>query len=353
MKASGGRLVIGWDIGGAHLKGAVLENGRVRDVAQWPCELWRGLPRLDDAFAAAFERWSGWRAALHAVTMTGEMADLFPHREAGVAAIVSHATAALGPRTSFYAGDATFLDAPQACSQWRRVASVNWLATASVIARFERDALLVDVGSTTTDVVPIVAGRVVAQGSDDATRLASAELVYVGVVRTPLCALATRVPFDSRPFNVMNEFFATTADVFRLTGELRPEHDQSPAADQGAKDVAATTRRLARMIGRDARDGTAEDWHAFARVWRERVVDEVAINALRVEEAANLPRDAVIVGAGCGSFIAQEFAAGTGRRYVRFDELASVDAGCERWARSCAPAVAVALLASEADRCGS
>src|SRR3982750_228629 len=129
MKASNARLVIGWDIGGAHLKGALLEDGRVRDVVQWPCELWRGLPRLDDALASAFARWEGWGQALHAVTMTGEMADLFADREAGVAAIVSHAAAALGEHTSFYAGGMAFLDAAQACSQWRRVASANWLAT--------------------------------------------------------------------------------------------------------------------------------------------------------------------------------------------------------------------------------
>jgi len=349
MKAFQGRLVIGWDIGGAHLKGALLEDGRVRDVAQWPCELWRGLSRLDDAFTTALERWKGWRQALHAVTMTGEMADLFPHREAGVAAIVSRATAALGEGTSFYAGRATFLDARQACSHWRRVASVNWLATANVIARSERDALLVDVGSTTTDIVPIVAGRVVAQGSDDATRLASSELVYVGVVRTPLCALARSVPFDSTRCNVMSELFATTADVFRLTGELRHEHDQSPAADQGTKDEAATMRRLARMIGRDGREGSAEDWHAFAGVWRQHVIDEIATNVRCVETAAKLPREAVMVGAGCGSFIAEQVAAETGRRYLGFADLAPIDHSCREWARTCAPSVAVALLRSDPD----
>jgi (4-(4-[2-(gamma-L-glutamylamino)ethyl]phenoxymethyl)furan-2-yl)methanamine synthase len=353
MMASDQRPVIGWDIGGAHLKGALLEDGRVRDVAQWPCELWRGMPQLADAFESAFRRWTDGRRALHAVTMTGEMADLFEHREAGVAAIVSHAAATLGERTSFYAGGVAFLDAPSACLRWRRVASVNWLATATIVARSERDALLVDVGSTTTDIVPIVTGRVVAKGSDDATRLAAAELVYVGVVRTPLCALAGSVPFDSARCNVMNELFATTADVFRLTGELRAEHDQSPAADQGAKDAAATMRRLARMIGRDGRDGNAESWHAFARVWRQLVVDEISTSVVRVEEAARLPHDAVIVGAGCGSFIAQDIAAATKRRQVGFDDLAPVDPGCSEWARTCAPAVAVALLRSEADRCGS
>jgi len=345
--------VIGWDIGGAHLKAALVEGGRVRDVVQWPCELWRGLSRLDAAFQHAFARGSHWRDAHHAVTMTGEMADLFEHREAGVAAIVTQAAAALGARTSFYAADGTFPSATDARAEWRRVASANWHATATLVARSRRDALLLDVGSTTTDIVPIVEGRVVAQGRDDASRLAAGELVYVGVVRTPLCALVPRVTFECRECNVMNEFFATTADVFRLTGELRPEHDQAPTADQGAKDGAATMRRLARMIGRDARDATDGQWRAFAHTWRAVVIDEICAGVARVAEAAGMPQDVPIVGAGCGSFIATEVAKRAHRRFIRFEDVAPVDAGCSEWARTCAPAVAVALLCPEADRCGS
>ena len=325
----------------------------MRDVVQWPCELWRGLPQLRAAFEQAFARWTSWQDAHHAVTMTGEMADLFEHREAGVAAIIAEASAALGERTSFYAGDTAFLAASDASLQWRRVASVNWLATATVVARSRRDALLLDVGSTTTDIVPIVAGRVVAEGRDDASRLATAELVYVGVVRTPLCSLAQSIAFDSWKCNVMNEFFATTADVFRLTGELRAEHDQAPTADDGAKDVPATMRRLARMIGRDARETTAAHWLAFARTWRSVVIGEICTSVARVVDAAAMLPDAVIVGAGCGSFIAAEVAKRGRRRFVHFDDLAPVDAACSEWARTCAPAVAVALLYPKADRCGS
>ncbi len=108
-------------------------------------------------------------------------------------------------------------------------------------------------------------------------------------------------------------------------------------------------RRLARMIGRDGREGSAEDWRAFARVWRQHVIDEIANNVRRVEKPANLPREAVIVGAGCGSFIAQHVAAETGRRHVGFDDLAPVEHDCSEWARTCAPSVAVALLRIDPD----
>ncbi len=78
------RAVVGWDIGGAHVKAALLRHGRVADAAQWPCPLWQGLDRLDAALDAAHLRWPDLLRHAHAVTMTGEMVDLFAHREDGV-----------------------------------------------------------------------------------------------------------------------------------------------------------------------------------------------------------------------------------------------------------------------------
>jgi probable H4MPT-linked C1 transfer pathway protein len=345
--------IIGWDVGGAHLKAACVEAGRVVDAAQWPCELWRGLPRLAQAFADASARWPCVLDARHVVTMTGEMADLFEDREAGVAAIVAHANAHLGDRVTFYAGARSFLDADTARRQWRHVASANWRATATVVAKTHADAIVVDVGSTTADLVPIVRGRIASRGPDDAARLAADELVYVGVVRTPLCALAARIAFAGREYNVMNELFATTADVFRLTGELRPEHDQAAAADNGGKDAASTIRRLSRMIGHDARDASEQAWRSFAREWRGALVRRVRESMDRMTVAVDLSPDAVVVGAGCGSFIAEELAATVGRRYAPFDGIANADPDCADWVRACAPCAAVAMLAAGVPPCGS
>ena len=51
------RSVIGWDVGGAHLKACLLVGGRVRDVAQWPCALWQGLEQLDAGLTPVSEGW--------------------------------------------------------------------------------------------------------------------------------------------------------------------------------------------------------------------------------------------------------------------------------------------------------
>jgi len=349
--------VLGWDVGGAHVKASLTLGGRVREVAQWPAPLWQGLAHLDAAIDAARARWPRLDGAHHGVTMTAEMTDLFPDREAGVAALVDRIGARLGPATRFFAGPAAWLTRTEAPGRWRDIASANWLATAHQIAARQPDALLADIGSTTTDLIPIRNGEPRPQGRSDADRLANGELVYVGVARTPLCALARQIDFGSRRYNVMNEFFATTADVFRLTGELDAEHDQHPAADGGDKDTTAICRRLARMIGMDARDAELAQWTAFAGHWREALLAEIATNITRVAREAELPAAAPVVGAGCGLFLARELAARIGRPFVPFHRVAGFDATATaevgRWTDTCAPSVAVALLLDRwSSRCG-
>ena len=341
--------VVGWDVGGAHLKACLLEAGRVVDVAQWRCPLWKGLPQLDEAIAAALARWprildgGTW----HAATMTGEMVDLFADREQGVVRLAAALAESLGPSLQLYAGAARFVPPHEARGHWRAIASANWQATAAVLAPRLGNALLLDIGSTTTDAIALRDGRVAARGSDDARRLATGELVYQGVVRTPLCALAARVPFEGEQVNVMNEFFATTADVYRTTGELDPAHDQDAAADDQGKDRPATFRRLARMIGHDARDRPDAAWQALALAWRALQVADIEGEAARVAAAADLAVDAPVVGAGCGAFLAADIARRTGRPFVRFSESMAPgsDAALAGWVDVCAPAVAVAALA--------
>jgi probable H4MPT-linked C1 transfer pathway protein len=348
------RLQAGWDIGGAHVKACLLADGALRDVAQWPCPLWQGMEHLDAALADARARWpQAWGAGLsHAATMTGEMVDLFTDREQGVARIADRLAHALGGSLRLFDAEGGWRSPQEAASRWRGIASANWQATARVLAQGIGEAVLVDIGSTTTDLIPLRAGRVAAQAGSDAERLATGELVYQGVVRTPLCALGPRVRWRGASVNVMNEFFATTADVYRLTGELDPAHDQAATADGRGKDAQATRQRLARMVGRDAADAAAPDWQALALWWKDAQLAELQEQLLRVCASAGLGDAAPLVGAGCGAFLAAELARRTGRPFFRYAELAlpaaPADAALAAWADVCAPAVSVALLACRA-----
>lgn len=366
------RTVVGWDVGGAHLKACLLQNGQVLDVQQWACPLWQGLQHLDAALALAVQRWPALHGAWHAITMTGEMVDLFASREAGVRAIterlVNQLQTPLPGRAPaglrFYAGAHGWCDAREAGERWAQLASANWRATASHVAAWAAGAaalpfgVLVDIGSTTTDLIafagaPSPGGQVLGNSHSDAQRLASGELVYQGVVRTPLCALAQRITLAGARSNVMNEFFATTADVYRLTGELDAAHDLHAPADGADKGVAATQQRLARMVGLDAADASAADWSACAQQWRAAQVAELAGQLRAVCAAHALPADAPVVAAGCGAFLAPELRAAAGLRsslpvldYGRDVAPISPQAtgGTAGRARVCAPSVAVAVL---------
>src|SRR5215831_15947642 len=227
----------GWDLGGAHLKAAQVDgSGCFLTVLQLPCRLWLGMEEFARALADARSRLLP--CARHAVTMTGELADLFAGRAEGVARLsqaMAEALAATDLRV--YAGDGGFVAPAQAGGRWRAVASANWHASARLVAQHHRSALFVDVGSTTADIVPVRDGVVGAVGYTDDERLVSEELVYSGVTRTPVMAIADSVPFDGRRQRLMAEHFATMADVHRLTGELPEDADQLPTADGRGKSI--------------------------------------------------------------------------------------------------------------------
>jgi len=355
--------LVGWDIGGAHVKACVLSQGEVLDVAQWACPLWQGMDQLQQVLQAAQTRWPQLAGMRHAVTMTGEMVDLFAHREEGVQRIAA-ALAEVLPAPLFFAGDAGWCSAAGLAPHWASVASANWLATARHAALWVGDGVLLDIGSTTTDIIAFQDGQVLTTSRSDVQRLATGELVYQGVVRTPLCALAHRIPWRGVRLNVMNEYFATVADVYRLTGELNPAHDLYPPADNGAKDLPATRSRLAHMIGLDARDGDEAEWLAFAQHWREAQVQELAGQLQRVMATHRMGSSAVIVSAGCGDFLASDVAAAAGagqpggqavlaygRQIARIAPQARTPrAEVAAWAQVCAPCVAVASLLDQEQR---
>ena len=201
-----------------------------------------------------------------------------------------------------------FLAPADAKSRTLEVASANWHASAALIARRYADALLVDVGTTTTDLIPIGDGAVAARGATDAERLTEGELLYTGVVRTPVMAVAHSAPFKGRVQRLAAERFATMADVWRLTGDLPGDADPYPTADQRGKSARESAARLARMLGRDESEGELGEWVALARYFADCQLGgiEEAARALLAREG--LPPDAPVVGAGCGRFVAKALA---------------------------------------------
>ena len=336
-------LTTGWDVGGAHLKVAQVDGGGVRKALQLPCTLWRGMEHLNHAIAEA-------RAALlparrHGVTMTGELTDLFVDRVEGVSSIAQAMRAALaGEEMVIYSGAAGFVATGDAKRRTREIASANWHASARFVASRVAGGLFVDIGSTTTDLVAFADGEVRAAGVSDDERLTTAELRYTGVTRTPVMAIAAAVPFAGQLHPLMAELFATAADVHRLTGALPADADQHSTADGRGYSVEESAARLARMLGRDSASADLDVWRGVAEHLSEQQLRFIHEGAVRVLSRVALERDAPVVGAGVGRFLAIVLAQRLARPYVDFATLIAGTAEAREWGARCAPAVAVAAL---------
>lgn len=345
-----GGTLIALDIGGAHLKAALFdEESTLRDLVQLPCPLWQGMNRLDAALATLLRRWGEPRRV--AATMTGELADLFDDRADGVRRIVG-ATAAAVPdaELSVFAGPHGLIAPAAAPDLADAVASANWHATATVAA-VGGDGILIDVGSTTTDIVPLVAGGPRQRGYTDAERLDCGELVYTGVVRTPVMAVADTVPFAGRPRPLMAELFATMGDVHRLTGALPEQADLHPTADGRDHGAAASARRLLRMVGEDLTPHSLRAAHLLARHLAERQLRRIEDALDQVLSRGDIAEPA-LVGAGVGRFLVRRIAGRRGLPYRDVEGHLPIAPELREWAGWFAPAVGVGWLACRAVRAG-
>jgi probable H4MPT-linked C1 transfer pathway protein len=287
------KRVLGLDVGGANLKAAHVDGtARSRPFPLWkkPRELRRALRDLLRELPA-FEQL--------ALTMTGELCDCFETSRQGVLAILDATEAAVGTLPVRVWHAAGRLTDPAAV---RRAplgaAAVNWLALATLAGRFagRGPALLIDIGSTTTDIIPLSSGRPVPRGRSDRERLRFGELVYTGARRTPVCALLPGV--------VAAELFATTLDVYLALGEL-PEDEGTDTADGRSASRPRAHARLARMLCGDAEtcpEGRTRRLAQRAAAAQQRLLCRAVRRAVSPLEGP--PR--VVILAGSGEFLARK-----------------------------------------------
>jgi (4-(4-[2-(gamma-L-glutamylamino)ethyl]phenoxymethyl)furan-2-yl)methanamine synthase len=347
---------IGWDIGGAHLKAVQLDStGKVQAASQVYCPLWRGLHELSQAMDNVLNEFNcDKNIVIHFVTMTGELADIFPNRHAGVMQIAQFITKKLSGEVQFYASENGFVAIDSVEENTANIASMNWLASVQYLAKNVQQAIFLDIGSTTTDIALIDKGKPVVLGFNDAMRMQTDALVYTGVVRTPLMAITQKIPFAGNMVNVAAEHFATTADVYTLTGDLSLAENMAETADGADKSVEASARRMARMIGWDVQDATLSAWRNLAYAFKHTQVNQIKQAMLRQISLLEDCRGLRVVGAGAGGFLADELAKQLGFKYESIANLIVADSRLKNndeirnMTGVCFPAYAVACLGAEA-----
>ncbi len=340
--------VVGWDIGGVNTKAAWLPAAA--EAAGAPpsfaglvttrryLEVWRepeALPRHLREMAALLPP-----ARAMAVTMTAELSDVFRAKAEGVRRVLEAVRSAF-PDTPVAVLDVEGRLAPAEAAAGREIeiAAANWAGTARLVAAWLPDAILIDVGSTTTDIVPVSEGRIAARGRDDTARLGTGELVYTGALRTPIAAVAPTLPVAGRPTRTAPEHFALVADAHLFLGDLSPEAYTCPTADGRPATPPFAAERLARAVCADAAAIGEDGVRALALGVAERQVVQIAEGLLQVLSGHPRAFGWPVVVTGIGAWLARRAAERLGRATRDLAALAG-EAGS-----AIAPAAALAWLA--------
>jgi len=290
------------DIGGANLKAA--DGLGYAATSYFP--LWRQREELPDALRALIA--AGPPSDHLAVTMTGELADCYQTKASGVADILRAVSlAADGRATRVYLNDGRFVLPDVALREPLLAAASNWHVLAAYVCRFvpREVGLLLDIGSTTTDIVPLTRLRPTAHALTDPERLVGGELVYTGVVRSPVCAVVNELPWQGQSCPVAQEVFATSQDAYVTLGELLEQPENTDTADGRPLTREAARDRLARCVCADRTMLDEEDARAVAEAIRcaqlamlERAAHQVFTNL------PDVPHTVVI--SGQGEFLARQ-----------------------------------------------
>lgn len=334
-------MALGLDIGGANLKGATSTG-----IAQSePFEIWRAPDQLGPRLRSLISKFPP--ADLLAITMTAELADCFSTKAEGVAAIIAGVVHAAGATpVAVWETTGKFTSPENAAQRPCTVAAANWQALATWAGRLapRGKALLLDIGSTTTDLIPLQDGLPTARGQTDLGRLLNHELVYSGMRRTPLSAVAHAVMVRGGACSVAAELFATTLDVCLLLGQVPENADDRNTADGQPATIHAAHGRLTRMVCCDRDEIDLAEARSIARCFFEAQKKQLsaAMKAVVAKDEGGL--ETVIV-SGSGEWLARTIIAeNLATRDARLVSLADVlspelaEAAC---------AYAVAVLAAE------
>ncbi|MEX0777277.1 MAG: hydantoinase/oxoprolinase family protein [Phycisphaeraceae bacterium] len=287
------------DIGGANLKAAHSDG---RCVAR-SFALWKHPEALAEQLRAMASDWPVCQRV--AITMTAELCDCFATKRQGVEHVLDAVWQAF-PHSGIgvWSTEGRFVHPDEARQRVLRVAAANWHALATWLApQFPVGlSLLIDTGSTTTDILRLDMGQLHAAGWTDTQRLVSGELVYVGVRRTPLMALGPTIEFHGYEYGLMSEYFASTADVFLLTGQLEENAEDRDTADGRPFTRPFAMARLLRMIGADIDMISPDDAMLLAQAMAARARDRVTSGLTRVL-GDERPRRIIL--SGSGAFLAQ------------------------------------------------
>ncbi len=340
-------LIIGLDIGGAYTKIATIRV-KVQEKKMEALEItsdyfpfWKLSNRFPQFIRARLPE----EEKLIGVTMTAELVDCFSSKEEGVEHILNSLRSIA--KTLVLSASAKFIHVEKALAHPLEVAASNWIASPILISRYLPNALFIDVGSTTTDIVPIVDGKPSALGKNDLERLSYGELVYTGALRTNIAAIVQSVPFRNSIVPVSSEYFSITADVHLILGHIDEEGYSCDTPDGRGKTKEDALRRIARLICADMDMLDEANLIYITNHIYKKQIEQIQKGLLGVIKRQDIRRDTPIILAGVGAHFLGEVAI----KQLGYSDIRYLENLFEKYIGSsnakisiCAPAFSIAFL---------
>ena len=265
--------------------------------------------------------------------MTAELSDIFKTKDEGVKTIIDIVEEVYRDAQAIYyvSADMELMDVSKALREPMKIAAANWAASAwllkcKCVDWDIRNALFIDIGSTTTTITPMVDCEIKVRGFNDPDKLVYGELVYTGVLRGNVATIVNRIPYKGFYANVSSERFALMGDVHLILGYIRSEEYTTETADGRDRTVEDAAQRLARLPCADSNLMNFNEIIEMARYIYEKQVFKIfeAIMQIRswlASQGIDLNKFTVIT-AGIGEYLAAEASRRSGfRKIISINEL--------------------------------
>jgi probable H4MPT-linked C1 transfer pathway protein len=346
--------VLGLDIGGANTKAAYVQTqkGAIRQVkvAVEYFPIWKNPEKLFEVLRKLKEQLYKDTIDVVGVTMTAELSDVYQTKREGVKHILGCVREAFEDVPIYVLNtDASLESHEEALAAPLGVASANWAATGWLVSQYFENCVVVDIGSTSTSIIPVIAGKVAAQGKTDLEKLSCGELVYTGSLRTNLAAIVQSVPVKGAVATVSSELFALSGDVHIIIGNITSEQYTSETADGRGKTRPEAFARLARLVCADTQMLTEQELTTLAQYIYEKQVQQVTAGLTQVyKRAKKLASTKVpVLVAGLG----KDFLARKAAERVGADVVMDLGELLPKEGSFAVPAVGVALMVAKRVEC--
>jgi probable H4MPT-linked C1 transfer pathway protein len=288
MLPSNSPFIIGLDIGGANTKAALVnfDDGSItrcfslieyfpfweKTITQIPEMLFKLTERLLQKAGI-----DSLNVSYVAIAITAELSDAFQTKQEGISIITKALSQVFEVDKLFFISiNGKFITFDKVLLEYSQVCAANWVSTALFLGEYVKSGILIDAGSTTIDLIPIINGKPSTQGKSDLERLIHHELIYTGGLRATIPSITHFVPLNDELIRISFEKFALISDVHMILNNITKEEYFNDTADNRSKSIDDCYARLSRIICADIESIDTEQLDVIANYIYQKQIELIS-----------------------------------------------------------------------------